>query len=207
MKKRKNVEISKNRKVLMFIDETGTPGDEGFSMGFIVCYSRIAAKLDASITKSLPDNINEIKSTAWSAGSMLGIIEKINNFSKRSEITIGNKLFRKFPEISRAGIYGHCLVETVNYALGRHKSLFSKELINNVEVIVDRVEYFSSNDFKNIIAEAQGSKAGHFRAVEHICAVDSGAVRLLQVADVMAAVRRLDVSNDILDKNYNVVLL
>ena len=50
---------TKNKKIVCFVDETGTAGEGNFSLGLVFVYAQETAKVDKVFSDLLPEGFNE----------------------------------------------------------------------------------------------------------------------------------------------------
>ncbi|MHA6297849.1 DUF3800 domain-containing protein [Devosia sp. CAU 1758] len=174
-----------NRKIICFVDEYGTAGEEGFALGLAIVWASQCGKADKTFSDLLPASANEVHAASWDRTNLQSLLaryaqtempEGLLMMNKRSSSTVG----------SRPEIYANTLIETVKVAAKRFRDDqgLGKQ-INNIEVIVDLNEQNTHHTFEEAIRQAIVND-GLFRAVTRVVAIDSAVSRMLQLADVVA---------------------
>lgn len=175
-----------NKRILCFIDECGTAGQEGFALGCVVAWARDCGSIDKSFSDLLEPNANEIHAANLSAPYLQSLLGRFAQTSTPDGLVLMN---RKCPVMvgTAPDIYADGVVETVKVALGRfaQSNRIRGRGVGNVELILDRNEQNTHSAFAHRISEASKND-GRFRAVQHFSQIDSAASRLLQLADVVA---------------------
>jgi Protein of unknown function (DUF3800) len=178
-----------NKKILCFVDETGTPGANDFSLGSVMLLASEAGRFDKLFTDLLETNAKEFHANSLSDAYLQNFLERfwIDAFPKNTVLM--NKINRSCNG-SPSTIYAASLVETLKSILKRFRDeILQRGTIGNVELIIDRNSHNSSVEFDNAIIKASGEK-GLFKAVKYVTRIDSAACRLLQLADVVAYSRK-----------------
>jgi hypothetical protein len=174
-----------NKKILCFVDEYGTAGDQGFALGCAILWAHECGKADKAFSDLLPASVNEVHAANWSKPQLQGILSRF----AQTEIPASIRMLNKLNEISageRPEIYAKALVETVKVAVKRFRSGNQVgRQINNVEVLIDINEQNSHPKFVELIARAR-EHDGLFKSVTRVVAIDSAVSRMLQLADVVA---------------------
>ena len=180
----------KNRRVLCFVDECGTAGENGFALGCVMVFAAEAGRADKAFSDLLERNANEIHASEWRIDVLKDLISRFAISRRRPEnLLMLNRLAQEQAE-EPAELYGRALVETVKTGLKMFRKRGGIEKIGNVHVIADANQHNTRGAFRKIVDEAM-NRDGHFRAVEHVAAIDSAASRLLQLADIVAYARAL----------------
>lgn len=198
-----------NKKILCFVDEFGTAGDQGFGLGAVVLWSRDCALADRVFTNLLPANANEVHARDWSMETLQTLMGQYGRDPVHQRLLMVNKV-GEATSGSRAEIYGKVLVETVKVALKNFGSVHRLTKLGNVDVILDATGLNEHADFLRIVKQAQAHD-GRFRSVRSVSRIDSSAARMLQVADVVAYSRnwigRAGESADSLRQKYGIAYL
>ncbi|WP_315927448.1 DUF3800 domain-containing protein [Mesorhizobium sp. SP-1A] len=174
-----------NKKILCFVDEYGTAGDDGFSLGCAILWAHECGKADKAFSDLLPASVNEVHAANWSKPQLQSILSRFAQTEMPSSIRMLNKSSGVFVG-DRPEIYAKTLVETVKVAVKRFRSGNRVgQQINNVEVLIDINEQNSHPRFAEHIARAR-EQDGLFKSVTRVVAIDSAVARMLQLADVIA---------------------
>ena len=177
-----------NKKILCFVDEFGTAGDDNFALGCAVVWSAECGKADKAFSDLLPGSVNEVHAATWAKSSLQGILGQYAQSHAPPSLLLINK--RSGGNVGdRPEIYARALVETVK--VGNRRFASSNHLtgrVGNAEVIIDINEQNAHPTFGKIIDQARRSD-GLFRAVRRVTPLDSAASRMLQLADVVAHAR------------------
>ena len=59
-----------NKKVLCFLDECGTAGEDGFCLGCVMVRARECGKVDKAFSDLLPPSVNEVHAVKWTDRSL-----------------------------------------------------------------------------------------------------------------------------------------
>lgn len=174
-----------NKKILCFVDEYGTAGDDGFALGCAILWAHECGKADKAFSDLLPASVNEVHAANWSKPQLQSILSRFAQTEMPSGIRMLNKSSGVFVG-GRPEIYAKTLVETVKVAVKRFRSGNRVgQQINNVEVLIDINEQNSHPKFVEHIARAR-EQDGLFKSVTRVVAIDSAVSRMLQLADVIA---------------------
>ena len=177
-----------NKKILCFVDETGTAGNPDFALGCVMVWSRECGRADKAFSDLLPDTANEVHASRQSPEYLQSLLRRYARTDAAKGLLMINKL-----GVGHAGtppeIYGRAVVDTVKTAVGRFGKLHALRDIGNVEVILDASGQ-NTDPACCALMEVARRTDGRFRAVKRIVQLDSAASRMLQVADVVAHARR-----------------
>lgn len=199
-----------NKKILCFVDEYGTAGDEGFSLGCILVWSRSCGQADKRFSDLLPDTAHEIHASKSSKGYIQGLL---SNFAK-TDVSTDMIMLNKKSDVhaaTRPQTYAKSVIETAKTGIKMFASKnHLKGQIGNVELIIDLNSQNTNDEFHELILEAQRND-GIFRAVRHVAQIDSSASRILQLADVVAHsrawIRKEEENATGLREKFGIVLL
>lgn len=185
-----------NRKVLCFVDEYGTAGQDNFYLGAVVVMAREAGRVDKCLSDLLPPSANELHAVSLDDRYLQGLMQRFWSEVPANRVTmINNKIATKGgnPPI----LYAHAVVETVKIGLRRfNQDVLGKRTIGNIDVITDVNHH---NDHPAFDAEMERAREhdGRFKGVNRVVRLDSAASRLLQLADVVAYSRKWIVNADV----------
>ncbi len=177
-----------NKKILCFVDEYGTAGDDKFALGCVMIWSSECGRADKAFSDLLPQSVNEVHAARWMKSGLQSILAQYAQSSAPDSLLMINKRSGGMVD-TRQKFYAHALVETVK--IGIRRFALSNGLtrkVGNVEVIIDGNEQNAHPMFDPIVNQARKSD-GLFRAVTRITLLDSAASRMLQLADVVAHAR------------------
>lgn len=174
-----------NKKILCFLDEYGTAGDDGFALGCAIVWAHECGKADKAFSDLLPASVNEVHAANWSKPQLQGILSRYAQTEMPRSIRLLNKSSEAFSG-ERPEIYAKALVEIIKVAVKRFRTgNHLGQQINNVEVLIDVNEHNSHPKFLQHIAEAR-KHDGLFKSVTRVVTIDSTVSRMLQLADVVA---------------------
>lgn len=198
-----------NKKVLCFIDESGTAGIGSFQLGAVFVLAREAGRLDKAFSDLLPADMNEVHAAKMANGLLQGLLGRLRAGADLERVVLINQHFQ-----GRAGtppvVYAQAVVETVKIGMKRFGTVLGRNSVGNVDVITDVNQH---NDHPDFDAEMERARKddGRFRGVNRVVRLDSGASRLLQLADVVAYARRWIVDGEMnaqrLRERYGIDLL
>ena len=177
-----------NKKVLCFVDESGTPGRADFMLGAVAVHARDVSVAESLLLAQRPVGAGEIHATDVEGIVARRLLQELKDATADRRMVLLNKRGAHHPG-SQHEVYVAATVEIVKVAIKRFASLHRIREIGNVELILDRNGINSSIECQLAFEKARRDD-GRFRAVAHIAAVDSGAARFLQVADLVAYARR-----------------
>ena len=179
-----------NKRILCFVDECGTAGDEGFALGCVMAWARDCGRADKSLSDLLEPNANELHAADLSKEYLQGLLARYAQTDRPEGMILMNRLGTVSEETAPA-IYAGNLVETVKVAIGSFRNLHKirGQRVGNVELILDLNHHNTDPECQRMICDAR-RHGGRFKAVNRISQIDSAASRLLQLADVVAYARR-----------------
>lgn len=187
---------SLNKKVLVFVDECGTAGQEDFSLGAVFVLAREAGRMDKCLSDLLEPNANELHAVRLETSYAQGLLQRFWAAVPAGRLVlINNKIGVRAGDAPT--VYATALVETVKIGLRRFKDdVLGSESIGNVDVYTDVNHHNSHATFDAIMAHSR-MHDGRFKGVNQVVRLDSAAARLLQLADLVAYSRRWIVNADI----------
>lgn len=177
-----------NKKVLCFIDESGTAGSGPFQLGALFVLARDAGRLDKAFSDLLPSDANEVHAVRLSNGYLQGLLDRLRAGADLDHVVMINQQFQARPGTPPV-VYAQAVVETVKIGMKRFRKVLGRDSVGNVDVIIDVNQHNDHPDFDAEMARARKDD-GRFRGVNRVVRLDSGASRLLQLADVVAYARR-----------------
>tara|TARA_A100001391_G_scaffold12331_3_gene7274 strand:- start:14520 stop:15131 length:612 start_codon:yes stop_codon:yes gene_type:complete len=174
-----------NKKIICFVDEYGTAGEEGFALGLVMVWANQCGKADKAFSDVLPASVNEVHAASWERASLQSLLAKYAQTQLPSGLLMINKT-SSMTVGSRPIIYAKTLIESVKAAAKRFRTDQALGAqINNIEVIVDLNNQNTHATFCATVDKAI-AEDGLFRAVTRVVAIDSTVARMLQLADVVA---------------------
>ncbi len=174
-----------NKKILCFVDEYGTAGEPGFSLGCIMVWARECGKVDKAFSDLLPASVNEVHAVNWKNASLQGLLGRFSQTNAPASLLMLNKRIDVAAE-ERPVLYALALIETVKIGVRRFaRSQGIVNTVGNVEVITDANEQNAHPAFNKVIEDARLSD-GRFKSVTRVVPLDSAASRVLQLADIVA---------------------
>lgn len=199
-----------NKKVLCFVDEYGTAGDDGFALGCVMVWARECGKVDKAFSDLLPPTVNEVHAVDWSNNRLQSLLGQFAQTEAPGSLIMLNKTIDVTGK-SRSEIYARAVIETVKVGMKRFgKAQRIRETLGNVEVITDANEQNGDAEFFRVIEDAQ-KHDGRFKGVTRVIPLDSSASRVLQLADVVAYsrswVNKAEFNAKGLSEAYNIELL
>lgn len=179
---------AQNKRILCFIDECGTAGEDGFALGCVMAWSRQSGRADKALSDLLEPNANELHATNLSKAYLQSLLARYAQ-TDRPQMVLMNRLGTA-TEGTPSAIYATNVIETVKVAIGQFRKLnaIGGRGVGNVDLILDRNHHNCDPECQKIIATAQQND-GRFKAVNSVSQIDSAASRLLQLADVVAYAR------------------
>lgn len=198
-----------NKKVLCFIDESGTAGSGSFQLGAVLVLAREAGRLDKTFSDLLPADANEVHAVKMANGYLQSLLDRLRAGADFDRVVLINQHFQGRPGTPPV-VYAQAVVETVKIGMKRFRSVLGRDSVGNVDVITDVNQH---NDHPDFDAEMERARRddGRFRGVNRVVRLDSGASRLLQLADVVAYARRWIVDGEMnaqgLREKYGIDLL
>ena len=199
-----------NKKVLCFVDEYGTAGEDGFALGCVMVWARECGKIDKAFSDLLPPTVNEVHAVNWSNNHLQGLLGRFAQTEAPGSLIMLNKT-ADVTGASRSEIYVRAVIETVKSGMKRFGNAQGiRETLGNVEVITDANEQNGGAEFFRMIEEAR-LHDGRFKGVTRVIPLDSAASRVLQLADVVAYsrswVNKAEMNARGLSEAYNIELL
>lgn len=199
-----------NKKVLCFVDEYGTAGEDGFALGCVMVWARECGKVDKAFSDLLPATVNEVHAVDWANNHLQGLLGRFAQTDAPDSLIMLNKT-ADVTGASRPEIYARAVIETVKSGMKRFgKAQGIRDTLGNVEVITDANEQNADPEFLRIIEEARRND-GRFKGVTRVIPLDSAASRVLQLADVVAYsrswVNKAELNAKRLSEAYNIELL
>jgi hypothetical protein len=180
-----------DKKVLLFADEHGTPGDASFGFGFVGVRDRDVQKVSAAFERYLTEQANsEFRSANLPPHRRVEIVRAVQARLAGSvavSFSIAKSLSGRTPPDTRRPAPKDLYVDSLTHACRRLLAAVQRERrfgrMDNVELIVDRNSLNETADFQRRFLE----EGGRLRAVRHVAVVDSAASRLLQLSDAVAS--------------------
>lgn len=193
----------KNKKILFFIDESGTAGEDDLCFGGVIVLAEDAGRLDKCFSDQLETNAKEIHAVNMTDEYLKDLMKRFKQSTSQELFILINRAV-SIRQGDAPVIYAQGLIETVKVGL----KLFREEVlksthINNVEVIIDINDHNSHRDFENVISREQ-SKDRKLHPVNHVARIDSAASRILQIADIVAYSRRFNLNAQQLKRDYGI---
>ena len=181
-----------NKKILCFVDETGTAGDVSFALGLVYVFVKDAAKVDKAFSDLLPAGFGEFHANKLGFDFFQRTLGGFAANSNSSQCRMYNYRSPSAIPGCRQSIYAQTLINAVKSTAKsfREDMLSGSNIINNIELIVDANSQNLGNTFSREVEDAIGQD-GVFRGVERVIQFDSSGARLLQLADAVAYSRRL----------------
>ena len=202
---------AQNKRILCFIDECGTAGEDGFALGCVMAWARECGRADKSFSDLLEPNANELHAADLSKEYLQSLLARFSQTDRPHGMVMMNRLGTVM-QGTPAAIYANNVIETVKVAVGQFRKLHSigGRGIGNVELVLDRNHHNCDPECRQIIANASDND-GRFRAVDAVVQIDSAASRLLQLADAVAYSRmwihRREENAKGLHKKYGIMVL
>ncbi len=174
-----------NKRILCFVDECGTAGEEGFALGCVMAWARDCGRADKAFSDILEANAGEVHAVKRKKESLQSLLSLYAQTDHPQMIML-NRLGTANAG-SRGSIYANDVVETVKTAVGQFRKLHNIRGagVGNVELILDRNHHNTGEECLRLLEDARKND-GRFKAVDCIVQIDSAASRLLQLADVVA---------------------
>ena len=173
-----------NKKILCFVDEYGTAGELGFSLGCVLVWAHLCGQADKTFSDLLPQRAHEIHASKAKPGYIQGLLARFAKTPPAAKMVMLNKKTDTYVG-KRPEIYAKSVIETAKTGVKMFAQANHLPHIGNVELIIDRNGQNTDSTFHNHMEMAR-QKDGTFKAVKHVAQIDSAASRLLQLADVVA---------------------
>lgn len=188
---RKNVSKAKNKRIICFVDETGSAGDEQFSLGLVMAFSHDVAKVDKMFSDLMPVGFNEFHANKHDNDFVKATIASFVERAAETSIMMFSHYKPDLREDCKETTYAKSLIEAVKASTKKfraHHRLGAQ--INNIDVLVDACEHNSGPIFTGRVSDAIAND-GIFRGVNRVIPLDSSVSRLIQLADAVAYMRHL----------------
>ena len=202
---------AQNKRILCFIDECGTAGEDGFALGCVMAWARECGRADKSFSDLLESNANELHAANLSNEYLQSLLARFSQTDRPQGMVMMNRL-GTVTQGTPAAIYAKNVIETVKVAVGQFRKLHNMggRGIGNIELVLDRNHHNCDPECQQIINKASVND-GRFRAVDAVVQIDSAASRLLQLADAVAYSRmwihRGEENAKGLHKKYGIMVL
>ena len=184
-----------NKKVLVLVDESGTPGDPDFMLGAVAIAAKDVAVAGSILAGLRPSNAGEMHAVDMEGRNARTVLRGLcAGMGERGIVLVNKASAHHIGAPSDA--YAAAVVEITKVAIQRYSTLMRIPRIGNVELLLDRTNINTARACQTVLARAQ-REDGRFKAVSHIASVDSCAVPFLQVADLTAYARRWSSSGEI----------
>ncbi len=177
-----------NKKILVCVDESGTPGDVDFMLGVVAVASRHAGLIGNTFIDLRGGLGGEAHAADLSTEAGRSLLRSTKAALAEYPFVTLN-VSASHHEGNREEVYAKGVVEAVKVAILRYGRAAGLQSVGNVELILDRNGMNETGTFRGRMSDAQQSD-GRFRGVSHVAALDSAAVPLLQIADLVAYARR-----------------
>lgn len=177
-----------NKKVLVLIDESGTPGAPDFMLGAVAMAARDLAVAANTLAGLRPGNAGEMHAVDMEGHAARAILRDLRLAMDQRSMVLINKASAHHHG-RRPEVYAAAVIEITKVAIRRYAACEHISQIGNVELILDRTEINTNATCQQAFARAQKTD-GRFKAVAHVASIDSCAVPFLQVADLTAYARR-----------------
>lgn len=198
-----------NKRVLVFVDESGTAGEPDFTLGAVAVAARHAPVAESLLANLREKNAGELHANGMDGASARRLLQQLHEATQDRGLILVNKASAHH-QGTAPQVYAAAVVEVVKVAIRRYGKHHRIPKIGNVELILDRNDTNKSDECRRCLAGAQRDDR-LFQAVEHIASVDSAAARFLQVADLVAYARRWRDSGEInarqLERECGIALL
>ncbi len=174
-----------NKRILCFIDECGTAGQDGFALGCVMAWARECGKADKALSDLLEPNANELHAVNLNREYLQSLLARYAQ-TDRPEMVLMNRL-GTLAGGTAPEIYAGNVIQTVKVAIGQFRKLhnINGHGLGNVELILDQNHHNTDPRCLDLLNSARNND-GRFKAVNHINQIDSAASRLLQLADLVA---------------------
>jgi hypothetical protein len=185
------VSKAKNKRIICFIDETGSAGDEQFSLGLVVAFSYDVARIDKMFSDLMPAGFNEFHANKHTNDFVKTTIASFWDRAAGTSLMMFSHYKPDLREECKETIYAKSLIQAVKASTKKfrdHHKLGPQ--INNIDVIVDACEHNCGAIFVEKIENAIRDD-GVFRGVNRVIPLDSSISRLIQLADAVAYMRHL----------------
>lgn len=188
---RKKASKGKNKRIICFVDETGTAGEEGFSLGLVMAFSHDVAKVDKMFSDLMPVGFNEFHANKHDNDFVKAIIASFVERAAGTSLMMFSHYKPDLRVACKETTYAKSLIEAVKSSTKKFRAQHKLGAqINNIDVLVDHCEQNSGLIFAQKVTDAIASD-GIFRGVNRVVPLDSSVSRLIQLADAVAYMRHL----------------
>ncbi|NTT88532.1 DUF3800 domain-containing protein [Tabrizicola fusiformis] len=201
---------AKNKRIICFVDETGSAGDDQFSLGLVMAFAADVARVDKMFSDLLPVGFNEFHANRHDNDFVRTTIAAFQDRSADTSVMLFSHYKPDLREACKETTYAKSLIEAVKASTKKFRSSHKVgPQINNIDVIVDACEHNVGPIFQQRIASAI-AEDGIFRGVNRVVPLDSSISRLIQLADAVAYMRHLSQTGAVpareLSNNLNITL-
>jgi len=182
--------IKRNKKIICYIDEYGTAGAGALYLGAVMVPAAEAGRFDKVLSDLLEPNVSELHASRLNDSYVEGLLKRFWSARPTPHLLMLN---RRVTGSSGSGpeIYGNAVVELVKIGVTHYKKeIMPARDLNNIDLILDLNHHNSDPGFDAVI-EQERRRGGKFRGVSNVAKIDSTAARLLQLADLVASMRKL----------------
>ena len=179
-----------NKKILCFIDESGSAGQPGFCLGCVFLWSSECGKADKIFSDMLPQSINEVHSVLLEDQLCRSLLSRFYQSNRPGDMIFINKSCDDKNHCYRTA-FANDVLATVKIGARRFEKLIQRgKNLRNIDVIIDQSQTSLHQAFKSAIHNRCGQNP-FFRGVNDVVSLDSSASRMLQLADLVAYSRCL----------------
>lgn len=180
-----------DKKVLLFADEHGTPGETDFGFGFVCVRARDAQRVSFGFERYLSkQRSSEFRSANLPPTRRAEIVRAVHenlDDSVSVSFSVSKAPAQRASDFqsdgTRKGLYLGFFEQACRRTLAALQRGGKFGRMDNVELIVDRNSLNEDTAFQTgLLAEY-----GRLRAVRHVAVIDSAASRLLQLSDAVAS--------------------
>ena len=129
-----------NKKVLCFVDEYGTAGEDGFALGCVMVWARECGNVDKAFSDLLEPNVNEVHAVNLANNYLQSLLGQFAQTDAPASLTVLNKTANVTVD-TRPEVYVRALIETVKSGIKRFgQAQGIRDTLGNVAVITDANE-------------------------------------------------------------------
>lgn len=188
---RKKTFRGKNKRIICFVDETGTAGEDQFSLGLVMAFSHDVARVDKMFSDLMPVGFNEFHANKHDNEFVKSTIASLTDRTEDTSLMLFSHYKPDLRVDCKETTYAKSLVEAMKASTKKFRDQHKLgPQINNIDVLVDACEQNSGPIFAQKISEAIAGD-GIFRGVNRVVPLDSSVSRLIQLADAVAYMRHL----------------
>lgn len=125
-----------SKKILCFIDESGTARSGPIQLGALFVLVGEAGRFGKALSDLLPTDANEVHAVKLANGYLQGLMDRLRADADLDRVVMINQHF-KGRQGAPSVVYAQAVVETVKIGINRIPTVLGRNSIGNVDVITD----------------------------------------------------------------------